>query len=194
MGLGRRPGVWIILLLSGVAGCERAAPPPATQPAEPIVVQLDSPQNAAKALLIALRDTVRAAARGDAAAVAALKRRTLEIVDPVSIGTNYVRVLGGRAANLTDAQLRAAAEGVIAHWPSMIAFYIEGLDLEHIEPLPATVGNAAMNVALHATGEGRSAVLRVATLRDEQGQWRPIGLDFVAQHTATRPSAATPAP
>lgn len=187
----------MMVVLGGVTGCERSASAPATRPADVVEVRLESPVAAARTLLTTLRATVRAGARGDAAAVAALKRQTLSIVDPVKIGTNYVRVLGGRPANFTDEQLRTAAQGVVAHWPSLIALYSEGLDLDHIEPLTATVNSPAINVALRATGDGASAMLRVATLRDEEGNWRPIAIDFVAQPTATMPvpaSATAPIP
>jgi hypothetical protein len=186
----------MLLLACGLVltGCRRQPlATPATQAGTTgVTASLRSPEDAARSLMELLRAQLAAVAGRDRAAAARYRDQVAqEIVARDDVMARY-NTLTGRTARTEDEVLHRLVES----WAAAIAYYADGLDLQHMR-LSAVAGQSGKAVVeIPAHGPNDEALLNVACLRGADERWRVVGVEFAlpeAPHATTLPAQAAPA-
>jgi hypothetical protein len=154
---------------------------------------LDTPEDAARALLQLLHGHLQAIAHGDRKLADRYRDRVARDVAARDDILARYRSVAGRFA---QEESRALA-GLIENWAAIIAYYADGLELDRMKRGAASLEAGRAVVDVPARGPEDRAVIRVACLRDKQAQWRATGIELVPPeiqaHRAptTRPAADT---
>jgi len=173
--------VWILLL----SGCRPAAAPPKT--ALP-VVELDTPQAAARSLLLTLRAYLDARAGHDAPGAGQALEQAAERVAARDVLVARVTRERGRPPKDEARWLR----DLVQNWAATIAYYRQ-LDFDHVTVRPAGTPRQ-QEVLVPAAGAADRAVLRLMCVQGDDGRWRVDGIGFAAPAaTSSGPAAAIPA-
>jgi len=173
--------VWVVLL----SGCRPAPAPPKT--ALPSV-ELDTPEAAARSLLLTLRAYLDARAGHDAPGAAQALEQAAGRVAAGDVLVTRVTRARGRPPKDEERWLR----DLVQNWAVTIAYYRE-LDFDHVTVRPA--GTARQReVLVPATGAADRAVLRLICVQGDDGRWRVEGVGFAAPAaTSFGPAASIPA-
>lgn len=158
-----------LLLLSG---CMRA---PGKLPANEIpVVDLATPRDATRTILMLIQAELKAIALNDRAALATIRGRELESIDADGIRKSLGASLRGSALLGDD-----PAAGLVNLWGSTISYYCDIIEYdggnESVTPTPNT---AILIIPAHSkTGEAK---LSVALQRGADSKWRTSRITFAA--------------
>ncbi len=180
-----------------VSGCGHTAPPAQESSPSPPVhadepLRLDSPQHTARALLILLREELRAIRRGDRDAQRRCRQQLEHLADRTTIQQRFART--PQVKVLLGEDLVA---GVISQWEATIAYYAEGLELDQIiEPVaPTTQPTAGLRQVVQVRGLGKAgepAWIRVHCVRGQDELWRVTHVDFAVRRSAAQTQPAAP--
>ena len=173
--------VWMVLF----SGCRPT--PVAPKTALP-VVELDTPQAAARSLLLTLRAYLDARAGHDAPGAGQALEQAAERVAARDVLVARVTRERGRPPKDEARWLR----DLVQNWAATIAYYRQ-LDFDRVTARPAGTARQ-QEVLVPAAGAADRAVLRLMCVQGEDGRWRVDGVGFAAPAaTSSGPAAATPA-
>ena len=173
-------------------GCQRPPPPdavgaPSPPPDQFRVVATDA-QDLARSLLIGLQARLRAIRQRNPAAAAAYQDRLRDALAEREIARQFESHPSKRFIVGPD-----LADGILRTWAAAIAYYAEGLDFATLQPIgpPASASAETPRAAFRIRARGRDdqAWIRVVTVRQPDGRWGAVELDFLAEAPA---GAATP--
>lgn len=177
-----------LVLLAG--GCTKPQPPniPVTPPSDEV---FSSPLGVTRAVLECIRDKKDAVAAGDKTEARRCDERLLmlaavdDIARRMAANPIFKIIVGDHPV-----------EGYVALWGPTIAFYADGIDLEHLTAASSSTDTNKVVVYVPATGlDGQTVTLLVTCVRGPAGKWGVSRIDFApaGQKPTTRP-ASQPAP
>ena len=181
---GRVRAAFAALLLAFViapAGCQRA---PATGAPPRTDLALASPLEATQTVLAALQAQLHAAWRGDHRAADAEREWLIDYV----VAQEQV-LTRGRAR--TTAEQRELLRNLVDSWASIIAYYADGMALEHPTLIPAAADK--FTILIPARGPQDRATILVTALQGADRQWRIGAIDLGPAQTAPASQIAIPA-
>lgn len=185
------------LLAAGPGGCRRedAIPPDyAVPPPRSAKIRLDTPQQAARSLLLLLQEHLQAVARDEEfVAIQSRDQIVWHILAQRDVMSQY------EANPYAYRHDRVGIQNtLVENWAATIAFYAEGLDFDGIESIHGSVSRAAVRVpARHGDDQ---ASIEVACVLDDNEEWRVLAIDFeppaarTARRNATQPATTRPTP
>lgn len=159
------------------------SPAPASAPA----VALDSPEAAARSLLLCLREEVHAVRSRDRARAADAARRAAAVVAADEIesllrGRPQLRVLVGKDPVL----------GTLRIWSAAIAYYADRFVLDELRTIPppdhpGAAQSRRATVRVPAPDAGDDTWIELRCLRSGDGSWRVASIDFWSPSATSRP-------
>ncbi|MEW6251271.1 MAG: hypothetical protein AB1716_11535 [Planctomycetota bacterium] len=161
-----------------LTACKPETPPPATAPA--LQVALETPQAAARSLLLGLQAQLHAAWSGDRPTARAYRD---QIVARIAAREQLL----ARRPNLTADEQEKFLRTLVDNWASVVSYYADGLKLDEIRLVPASAAEAAV-VAVPAGRGEEKATIHVG-LVSVSGGWRVAAVQFAAG--AKQPATAT---
>lgn len=195
-------GLGVPLILAGT-GCYHA---PEKLPANEIpVVDLATPQDASRTILMLIQAELKAIALGDRASLVAIRERELQAVDLAGIRSNL-----NQNARLQNALGENPALGLVNIWGAMIAYYTDIIEYDGATKIPGTSPDS-MTLRVPARSKTSETQIDVVTLRGADGLWRVTRIGFAPKaaekltiplnqppaaesQPATKPAASTSAP
>jgi len=182
-----------LLVLAGfwvVNGCRRQPSAPTTRWSPSIdpqaALSVDTPEGAARDLLVFLRAHLQALAHWDDRTAARLRDRVVTDLLAADDLLERYRAVAGRAA-FHDAEV---LNRLVENWAATISYYADGLQLDRLRATIVSGDRTRAVVDVPAQGARDAAVIRVACRRDEDDRWRVLGLEFAPP---PQPGAVTPA-
>lgn len=167
-------------------GCTKSTLAQTAPPPEAAVVTT-TPVDATRSLIHFLKLNLEAAANKDRpAARAARDQAAWHLADHEAATQRY------RTAKRAFDEARVMADQV-ENWAALVAYYIDGLDLDAAAVLPTGVPDE-MDVAIPAHGQGDEATLRVQCRKLLDGTWRVMRLAFTNPIEYVQTIDLTPAP
>ena len=185
---GSRGGIIIALMVAvcvvGLTGCGGATKPVVKPPPGDVKVDLTTPENATRTVLLTIQAELRACAHDDMEAAEKLREQLLAISTADSIGHQLARLPRFKAMLGED-----MVKGYIRNWGSKIAYYAEGLHFDRWRRGAADEETVA--VIVPASGPDDDALIQVLCLRQKDNNWHVARIEFV---TPTLAAAAESQP
>lgn len=183
----------LAVLAALLPGCQRPPPPDAVGPGSPppdqFHVVTTDPHDLTRTLLIGLQARLRAIRQRNPAAAAAYQERLRDALAEREIARQFESHPSKRFLVGPD-----LADGILRTWAAAIAYYAEGLDFATLQPLgpPASASAETPRAAFRIRARGRDdqAWIRVVAVRQPDGRWGAVELDFWNEPPAA-PAAAT---
>jgi len=176
----------VLSACDGRSGSSNSVPdaPPAGEP----YVDLTTPENAARSILLCLVAERQAIARKDKPAALRCRRELQSLAAKEEI----TRRLRGHphVSDLSDEQV---LDQFTRTWGAIIGYYVEGLDLDRMRCTPPTETAPEALVLVPARGADDAALIRVKCVRGEDKLWRVAAVGFQAEGATSQPTSA-PAP
>lgn len=141
---------------------------------------LDTPENAARSVLLCLQAELRAAANRDSQVAEACLEQMLSMV----AAENIEKVLR-RMPQFTAFLGGDLIEEYVRNWGSAVAYYAEGF---RFEDMRCSVNSPArVAVVVPAAGPEDEALIQVTCLRRDDGTWRVSRVEFTTDSAASTP-------
>ena len=153
-----------------------------------LYVDLTTPENAARSILLCLVAERRAIARDDKPTALHCRQELQSLAAKEEI----TRRLRGhpQVSDLSDEQV---LDQFTRTWGAIIGYYVEGLDLDRMRRVSLSETSPEASVLVPARGADDAALIRVKCVRSEDKLWRVAAVGFQAEGATSQPASA-PAP
>ncbi len=166
-------------LLAAGYGCARQTPTTNPTPTE---VVLNSPKEAARSLMLAFQAQLHAAWNNDHRAADFYRD---EIANRIAAREYLQARQGGRDEQERETLLKT----LVDNWASIVAYYIDGVDLDHMLVGPGGTPNSVV-VTMPASGPQDQTTIQILTMAGPDQQWRVAAVQFVPRFVAAIPASA----
>ncbi len=176
--------VLVVVAAAALVGCESKLAEPTLSPApgELPEVVLETPEDAAYSALNCLQSNLRAAAHRDKQA----EKESLERLRTVAA----VRAIEQELAKWPQFEAVVGddlIDGYLNNWAAAIAYYAEGLHFDRMRR--ASEGPSRVAVVVPASGPEDDALIQVISVRENDGRWRVLRIEFVVGSPTARPAS-----
>ena len=176
----------ILAAAAVISGCDNAPPGSASRPAPELPpITLDTPENAARTVLVCLRAELRAVANCDEQTAEASVEQLRSMV-----ATEAIEKVLSRVPQFEGLLGEDLVKGYIRNWGSTIAYYAEGFHLDRMRRAVDTP--AKVSVVVPATGPEDDALIQVTCVPGSNDGWRIMRVEFITE-TATSATTSQPA-